>query len=198
MSASEPPGNEYPVNFVVLKAGGKAGARVYHYGTGGETSDYNLIGPDTLKAVSICYGLNQEPLPPQEQTNLCSLPGSDDPGDLIGVGIACPTTGEDVYSIHVIKKGQQFEYDECTCGETAKFCDPAIPPGQLDSCLSLITTECPSEDNGGSYTISDPYQSRDACLEANQLKEVPWTISPWNDDSGWCTSNLGSYGCRTW
>jgi hypothetical protein len=184
----------FPVNFVILKGAGNAGARVFHYGADGLTGDSALEGPGTLKTVSFCYGLGGATVgQPDEVTRCDEIPNQ--AGSVLGVEVACPVDSE-AYSIHVIKKGPEFEYDECTCNETATICDKSLPAGTIGSCIPLITDECPV---GGSYGgVLDPYPSRDACLQANQLREAPGAIVPWNNGSGWCSSVLGSISCKTW
>jgi hypothetical protein len=167
----------FPVNFVILKGAGNAGARVFHYGKKGVTADTDLVGPGTLKTVTFCYGLNEEPIGEPEPVPFCDAEGF----TLDGLTIDCSELGE--RSLHSVRKGDKFVYAECTCNKTATECDKSLAPGLIGACVTECDPEAPD------YI---------ACLEGEQLREVPAVINFWNNGSGWCSSMLGSYGCRTW
>lgn len=182
-----------PVNFVILKGAGNAGARVFHYGEKGLVADSNLEGPGTIKTVSFCYGLNDVILDAPNVTDRCEQL---DGGELDGVKIECPADGS-AHSVHSIRKGDRLIYSECTCNEDAVACDDTLPAGAVGACIP----KCPTVLDQYPYSFGGiTYNSIEECLEDSALKETPaGTIRPWNTGSGWCGSGmLGTSGCYRW
>ncbi len=83
------PPTSKPVNLVILKAQGAAGARVFHFGSAGVTSDDTEQAAGRLAQVSFCYGLSQAPGTPQQLASCSSLAL----GALDETGITCPFNG---------------------------------------------------------------------------------------------------------
>jgi hypothetical protein len=186
----------YPVNFVIVKGTqGSFGAKVFHYGKAGVTYDNDLESPldtkndvlTTLGTVTFCYGLDEQTIVEQEVVPRCNADGF----TLAGEEIGC---GNDVTSFHAITKGDVLTYEECTCRETAYYCDRDVPAGGINSCVPDCTgSEYPYTWNGVTYL----YELE--CLRDTELNETPTGgIEPWNNGSGWCSSFSGSSGCRTW
>lgn len=184
----------YPVNFVILKGAGNAGARVFHYGQQGVPSDTDLEGPGTLKTVSFCYGLNDEVI-----VEAKTLPHCDDTDfELEGIEIDCDLVSDKGVSFQSVKKGPTLTYSLCTCNKTATVCDRSLPAGTIGACIA----KCPSDSDpeGYPYTFDEvEYLSEVECLQDNALNETPnGGTSHWNNGSGWCSTGGGSNTCYTW
>jgi hypothetical protein len=110
------------VNYVILK--GRHGARVFHFGSGGISSDTDEESRGYLRAVSFCYGLgdgNGGGTP-----SLSELPKCD---DLDGTDIMCPMdSSEKRVIISLDPNAPNFglnDFKFCTCGDDKfKICDP--------------------------------------------------------------------------
>ena len=122
-----------PVNFVILKAkehaeaSEHAGARVFHFGSVGVTSDDTEQGTGRLAQVSFCYGLSQ---PNSQPLALCSAVGGlDEPG------ITCPANVTEARVLISLDPGSpNWNVKLCTCNTTFAKCDPNLPAGQTGAC----------------------------------------------------------------
>ena len=131
-----------PVNFVILKAKGHAeakehaeasehaGARVFHFGSAGVTSDDTEQGTGRLAQVSFCYGLSQLAATPQPIASCSSLAlGLDE------TGITCPAIGTKARVLISLDPGSpHWNVKLCTCNTTFTKCDPNAPAGQTNAC----------------------------------------------------------------
>ena len=119
-----------PVNLVILKAQGTAGARVFHFGSAGVTSDDTEQAAGRLATVSFCYGLSQLAGTPQPLA-LCSglVAGLDE------TGISCPANLTEARVLISLDPGSaNWNVKLCTCNTTFTKCDPNAPAGQTSAC----------------------------------------------------------------
>ena len=132
-----------PVNFVILKAkrhdgarehdGEKehAGARVFHFGSAGVTSDDTEQAAGRLAQVSFCYGLSQLAGTPQPLASCSSLAL----GALGETGITCPSNVTEARVLISLDPGSaNWNVKLCTCNTTFTKCDPNAPAGQTSAC----------------------------------------------------------------
>lgn len=121
-----------PVNLVILKAQGSAGARVFHFGSAGVTSDSIEQATGRLAQVSFCYGLSQQAGTPQPLA-LCS--DLNQVGGLDLTGISCPTDVTEKRVLISLDPGSaNWNVKLCTCNTTFTKCDPNAPAGQTGAC----------------------------------------------------------------
>lgn len=121
-----------PVNLVILKAQGAAGARVFHFGSVGVTSDVNEQGTGRLAQVSFCYGLSQLAGTQQPLANCSDLLAG---GGLDETGISCPIDSTQARVLISLDPGStNWNVKLCTCNTTFTKCDPNAPAGQTGAC----------------------------------------------------------------
>lgn len=119
-----------PVNLAILKAQGSAGARVFHFGSAGVTSDDTEQAAGRLAQVSFCYGLSQLVGAPQPLA-LCSALA----GGLDETGITCPANVTEARVLISLDPGSaNWNVKLCTCNTTFTKCDPNAPVGQAAAC----------------------------------------------------------------
>lgn len=120
-----------PVNLVILKAQGAAGARVFHFGSAGVTSDDTEQAAGRLAQVSFCYGLSQLAATPQPLASCSSLAL----GALDETGITCPSNVTEARVLISLDPGSaNWNVKLCTCNTTFTKCDPNAPAGQTNAC----------------------------------------------------------------
>jgi hypothetical protein len=167
-----------PVNYVILKARGNAGAKVFHFGPAGTTTDTDVEGLGDLTAVSFCYGLAFTE-PPPEPIDITApgapiVPDCEDltlgDGLLAGSDVVCPLAGTEDTGKRVLisldPEAPNFGIRFCSCNLTVNQddflrCDPELPardptePVTLDGgCPSgLPTTRVPVNILG----VQDPH-----------------------------------------
>ena len=145
-----------PVNFVILKSKGNAGARVFHFGAAGVLSDSNEEATGTLSSVSFCYGLTgtaqQDPIYLGDCEDLDPMSMND---ELDETGIVCPDemiagekqrmlisldiTPVDQNGPDPINQRPNFRLQFCTCNVDSgklKQCDPELPRGTAGACTN--------------------------------------------------------------
>ena len=185
-----------PVNMLVYKAKGSAGARVWHYGATGTVGDGDLEGPGDATSVAFCTGLNDVVVAAPAVKDCDSLAA--DGGTVNGVKALCDALNGDQATVHVVRRNPTTgvdTIDSCTCNRTAYECDPALPPGVYKSC---IQSPCPADDPD---TAVDEYA---ACMaegghtaEELLLRQVPGIIKHINNGSFYCTDFSGSLSCAS-
>lgn len=125
-----------PVNLVILKAQGAAGARVFHFGSVGVTSDDTEQAAGRLAQVSFCYGLSQLAATPQPLASCSSLAGG-----LDETGITCPSNVTEARVLISLDPGSaNWNVKLCTCNTTFTKCDPNAPAGQTSACPNPLGT----------------------------------------------------------
>lgn len=157
----------YPVNMVVFKARGSAGARVWHYGARGNTSDSTLIGPGDATAVTFCTGLNDAIVePPQVQS--CDGIGGGIVNEVLAV---CEGLSGKQATVHVVTRDPisgKDSLETCTCNRVAFKCDPT-EENSFTSCVKPQTDEV--------------------------LRQVPGVIKHINNGSFFCDDFSGTSEC---
>jgi hypothetical protein len=160
---SSPPSSSLlprPVNFVILKAkrhagarehdGEKehAGARVFHFGSAGVTSDDTEQGPGRLAQVSFCYGLSPPtPQPLARCSDLAQVGGLDE------TGINCPYNATEERVLISLDPGSpNWNVKLCTCNANFAKCDPNVAAGQPGACPTGTLTTVPIHIEG----VQDP------------------------------------------
>ena len=161
--ADADPADVYAMNYVILKAQGGSGARVFHFGATPEVpgaisdTDEEATGA-RMAAVSFCYGLTQGLADPEPPTSFTSIPNCDDlagqigdPGDLFGAGIVCPDNPDkELLLINMDLNADNFGFDAstiraCTCNTTLPPCNPdlgVVPSGSQDPNLPDSQRSC--------------------------------------------------------
>ena len=146
-----------PVNFVILKSRGNAGARVFHFGGegAGAIADNDEEARGDLTAVSFCYGLTEGPVG-QELAEIPDCQTLDDDNGLGGTLIArCPEIGgspdpnEPRLLISLDLLEDNFDVQACTCNlfdennepTGLPTCDPDLAVGQAGACIQTSTTD---------------------------------------------------------
>jgi hypothetical protein len=135
-----------PINYVIIKAQGNNGARVFHFGGigGGEVSDIEEEATGNIAAVSFCYGLTEGPI----GAPLAGIPDCGDldiannlGGTLIG---ACPTDSsgntdpsQKRLLISMDLDADNFDLQSCTCNVPGGLpsCDPDVPVDEPGACI---------------------------------------------------------------
>ena len=157
------PADVYAMNYVILKAQGGGGARVFHFGAT-ETSPGAITDEDEeatgtrMAAVSFCYGLTQGLADPEPPSSFTQIPNCDDlasqigaPGDLFGVGIVCPDNiDRELLLINMDLNADNFGFDAdtiraCTCNTSLPPCNPdlpVVPSGSQDPNLPDSQRSC--------------------------------------------------------
>jgi len=136
-----------PINYVILKAQGSNGARVFHFGGigAGEVSDTDEEATGNIAAVSFCYGLTEGPL---DEPPLAGIPDCGEldiannlGGTLIG---ACPTDSsgnpdpdQERLLISLDLNADNFDIQSCTCNVPGGLpsCDPDVPVDEPGACI---------------------------------------------------------------
>jgi len=135
-----------PINYVIIKARGKNGAKVFHFGGIGKGAviDIDEEAGGDITAVSFCYGLTEGPVDSSEPPPLADIPECDEflPGggvdDLGGTLIgACPTPtildeGQRLL-ISLDLLAQDFDVQSCTCNvpDGLPVCDPELSVNEI-------------------------------------------------------------------
>lgn len=140
-----------PVNLVILKAQGAAGARVFHFGSAGVTSDDIEQAAGRLAQVSFCYGLSQVAGNTPQQLASCSSPAL---GALDETGITCPAIGTKARVLISLDPGSpHWNVKLCTCNTTFTKCDANAPAGQTNACPKGTLAAVPIHIEG----VQDPH-----------------------------------------
>lgn len=139
-----------PVNFVILKGQGNAGARVYHFGQSGVTSDTDAEGPGTttqIAQLTFCYGLSGTTIPPTPVAE-CTVED---------FGVQCVPNGPREVFFVLDPDEPLFGVRQCVCNDELEQCDPSLPVGTSGACpkagqpLTEVTTFIEATKNPGTY-----------------------------------------------
>lgn len=139
-----------PINYIILKAQGGSGARVFHYGAAGPgdgaiaDSEMSSTGA-RLAAISFCYGLTSGlPTPPVSESPIPDCSDFTDPmtGEIIIDGTVigrCPTDpAETRLLISLDLEKPFFDVQSCTCNLPGGLptCDPELAVDEPGACIS--------------------------------------------------------------
>jgi len=146
------------INYTILKARGKAGAKVYHFGAAGVPEDFDEDSNGEITAVSFCYGLTGDAKPPsKDMVNLGPCSGLT---NLDGSTIACPVDNSGnpdagqqrmLISLDITntRTANDFNAQFCTCNlldpnndeNTLPECDPELSQDETRGGLKACTEE---------------------------------------------------------
>jgi hypothetical protein len=120
-----------PVNFVVLKLAGSAGAKAFYFGSTGALTDIDTTVTANIVAVSFCYGLT--PPAPTASLTSCSDPVSiANLGDLADVCSADPTRVVTIFD----ESTPNWRVQTCSCGSAFTECNPDLQAGTPGACTN--------------------------------------------------------------
>jgi hypothetical protein len=129
---TNPPGSSAkPVNFIILKLAGKAGAKAFYFGSTGALTDMTATVATNIVAVSFCYGLT--PHAPTASLTSCSDPAAiANLGDLTEVCNADPTRVVTIFD----ESTPNWRVQTCSCGSTFTECNPDLQAGTPGACTN--------------------------------------------------------------
>jgi hypothetical protein len=123
-SISAPASGKKPVNFIIIKKAGNAGATAFYYGNSGATTDTSIVLPAAIQTVTFCYGLATIPVP----TTITSC------------GTICNSLAAAGIQSRIVTQfdepannSQNWQVTSCACG-TYTECNPSLLAGTPGSC----------------------------------------------------------------